>query len=765
MTKSKYMPFLAIALASVGLLAILLTLTLFQQFQETRFPAATVPTVVQLSQETRSPAAAAPTVVQLSQETRSPAANALTVVPTFHSLGIYWTPPGRSSNTTASVQYRPSGTSQWREGFSLWYSSQDNEYRGSLFHLTPDTEYEIQLTLQGGESTITTARTWSENFPIAETIELPEYSTGTLTISQSGSPDGYILYTHAPGATATIDGERLENYNIDVQASYVIVRDLTLKDPVESNIRLSPGAHHVVIEGNDISGWGAGSGTFGDTAGAINSDPDSSITNIIVQRNKFHDPATDTNSWGENDDGSKNSSGSNHPVGPQAVYMYNSGGNHVFRYNEVYSNNGNRYNDCFGGGANFSDEGFPNRDSDIYGNYLEKCWDNAIESEGANMNVRIWGNYITETYKPIATRDTNRGPLYIWRNVSNIVEKFPKEIFSWDEDPGGSFHKAGSDEGGDYGVFEFHNTVLQPTLPGVDRPVGAREGAEGSMENTTTRNNIFQAFCPDSCYSIDVSGNGNQNSFDYDLYNGLLDPSNAELNGIKDTPIYSGSGFDTSTYTGDFTLASNSPGYDDGIRLPNFNDNYTGRGPDMGAHEAGTSDMEFGVNAYLNGEPYSLPPGPTPTPDPNATPTPVPTLIPTPAPFQLEIEAEDMTITNTLTTGFDGSASGGAYVFAASGANTDNPTVEASTNFGVNSGMYYVWARLYGSSETTDASYVGVDGSWTRVYPSSPGIYEWVFVDSFELSTGNHPLQIGHGEVGARIDALYITGSSSDIPS
>jgi len=31
---------------------------------------------------------------------------------------------------------------------------------------------------------------------------------------------------------------------------------------------------------------------------------------------------------------------------------------------------------------------------------------------------------------------------------------------------------------------------------------------------------------------------------------------------------------------------------------PNFNDNFHGKGPDIGAFEAGSAPMEFGVNAY-----------------------------------------------------------------------------------------------------------------------------------------------------------------------
>ena len=46
-----------------------------------------------------------------------------------------------------------------------------------------------------------------------------------------------------------------------------------------------------------------------------------------------------------------------------------------------------------------------------------------------------------------------------------------------------------------------------------------------------------------------------------------------------------------------YQLAPNSPGFDQGLVIPNFSDGFTGSAPDMGAHEAGTPAMKFGVDA------------------------------------------------------------------------------------------------------------------------------------------------------------------------
>ena len=44
-----------------------------------------------------------------------------------------------------------------------------------------------------------------------------------------------------------------------------------------------------------------------------------------------------------------------------------------------------------------------------------------------------------------------------------------------------------------------------------------------------------------------------------------------------------------------YQLAPTSPGYDKGMKIPNFNDDYRGAAPDMGAHEAGSPPMKFGA--------------------------------------------------------------------------------------------------------------------------------------------------------------------------
>ncbi len=93
--------------------------------------------------------------------------------------------------------------------------------------------------------------------------------------------------------------------------------------------------------------------------------------------------------------------------------------------------------------------------------------------------------------------------------------------------------------------------------------------------------------------------------YDYDLSSGRSAiPAGQELHGIKGEPVYvEGNGMKDGK--GRFFLAPTSPGHDAALRLPNFNDDLTGQGPDIGAHEAGTPPMEFGLDAHRPQKPLS----------------------------------------------------------------------------------------------------------------------------------------------------------------
>lgn len=556
------------------------------------------------------------------------AAQGPAAVSTFHCIGLYWSPSDGAADNICRVRYRVAGSESWKEALPLWFDARppgvfgrmftdtkqqpksvtwfSHQYRGSIVNLQPQTQYEIELFLEETNRRVQlTARTWSEDFPIGPKIVLPESSNKTLVIDQAGSVDGYILYTCGKNDdTAAIDVANQREHCVEIRASYIILRGLNLKGAQIHGIRVLDGSHDVVIEDCDISGWGRPcrvegkkwARNFDSAVYAYEKNKQNpTIERIIVQRCRIHHPRYDTNSWQEYRkviDPQKNQKRW-HPRGPQAITFVNTAGNHVIRYNEVWSDAEHYYNDIFGGGSNFSAAGSPNRDSDIYCNRFQHCWDDGIEAEGANCNVRIWGNYISHTMVAVATASTHVGPLYIWRNVSAISQRGP-QITS-----GGPFLKAGLNSGfGGGRTFVFHNTFLQP-LP--TRKIMHHRGVSvglsswgGGIINHVSRNNILHVAQPSGGSIQERSGVSRDNDYDYDLFNGQLEAvSQHEKHGVKSKPMY-----DPRNKPGQYFLAPDSPGYDAGTRIPNFNDGYSGRAPDVGAYEAGTEPLQFGVDAH-----------------------------------------------------------------------------------------------------------------------------------------------------------------------
>jgi hypothetical protein len=156
----------------------------------------------------------------------------------------------------------------------------------------------------------------------------------------------------------------------------------------QSNGRCS----HIVIENSVIADWGhpSGGAGFGSGYGAGIRIDGASTERIIVQRNLFHDPATQVNSWCESRDtwdpvrltGEQlrdyDPEGVTHPLGPAPIRMKGTKGNHVIRYNSFEADEDHEFHDIIGG----ENSGFSMLDdSDIYGNFIGRSRDNHIEAD------------------------------------------------------------------------------------------------------------------------------------------------------------------------------------------------------------------------------------------------------------------------------------------------------------------------------------------------------------------------------------------------
>lgn len=526
---------------------------------------------------------------------RLAAAETPAAVATYECVGIYWKTPAAPA---CAAHFRREGADAWRPALDLVYDARDQEYRGSIVGLTPDTPYEIRLNA-GGREAILKTRTRSDQFPVGETTVLPAGdSVQDFTITKSGTAQGYHLVTVPPGARVSLDGMNKSVANLVIDANYVIVRGLELRNAAQHGILIKAGRNHIVVEQCRIAGWGrmggpVSFGNIGNMDSAISAERGAG--QLTLQRNLLEHPRGASNDW---DTG--------HPAGPQAVSLSNSSGGNVIRYNDIWSTEDHGFNDAIGGGSNFSREGSPNRDSDIYGNIIRNVWDDAIESEGANMNVRIWGNYLHLFYNGIATAATTRGPLYVFRNVWGASRRTHR-----DPSGGGAIKTGERDEFGGGRKYVFHNTIVQPS--GVSTVFSSHVNP-----NCVTRNNIF-----------DVRGalattreKEPASDYDYDFYSGNERGTAREPHGIRGRvaflPSYRLEFYPAARVTGvrfgvfptdmgggekknitDPVVNLPNPVIDAGAVLPNFNDDFAGPAPDLGAFEAGRPPIEFGRRAYL----------------------------------------------------------------------------------------------------------------------------------------------------------------------
>lgn len=604
-------------------------------------------------------------------------------VVTYHSIGLYWQPVDENgnavvpANNAVKIQYRRAGEASWHQGHDLWYdprqiNGRPKEARGSIVYCIPDTDYTVQFGLTQSDGSTKwiaqlTTHTWIEvdNLPIGtsvstwsgdnSTLQSGSYATNgglsaVLLATRSGNASGYTLYDFTGKNASATAPNADRNHCVYINGHHIIVRGLKCNGGGRYGVFIEPGSSDIIVDDLDISGWGFGSsGSFQvlypgnatsqtttsynrspDEFGGIALQPDPGqwggklTSRVTIQRCKIHNPLYGANPW---DYG--------HPVGSTAIMCYDTGGNHVLRYNESYSTVPNPDGSDPGysgtplwsnffedslmmGGNNFSNVGSPGPDSDIYKNICMHGMDDGFECEGGGMNIRVWGNYIDFTATGPASTSVAIGPAYFFRNVYNRCRDRYQYIWGssseLSSDRLGMF-KAGSDSlFGNGRRYVYHNTAMQYPDPNGGFSLGSAYGISDAktdngtvgLTQTVSRNNVLETV---KNWGAIVVNSGGNNDFDYDMTNLAMGVS--ESNGKTSTVNYQAGNGPTAQWTGKYRLDPSSPGWGTGAKLNNFNNDVdapfqfiataTKTAPDRGAHEDGTGDMVFGVAAAGTG--------------------------------------------------------------------------------------------------------------------------------------------------------------------
>jgi hypothetical protein len=256
---------------------------------------------------------------------------------------------------------------------------------------------------------------------------------------------------------------------------------------------------------------------------------------------------------------------------------------------------------------------------DIYGNDIHMSNDDFIEADGGVHNIRIFNNRgINASMGGLSAQPVFGGPAYYIRNTLYHV-------------PRGVALKFG---GKPAGLFVYHNTII------CENQIG------GTAANMHFRNNLFLG--RDSDHGILRVGNSHSiNSSDYNGYRpnkgikdqyiwmsppqgkiiyqpkredwkaftslaDFQDGTGQEAHSLEvDYDIFEDlSPPDVTNYFAvyhamdlNFKLKPKSPPIDAGVIIPTVNDDFVGKGPDLGAHEFGAPEMKYGPR-WLTWEPF-----------------------------------------------------------------------------------------------------------------------------------------------------------------
>jgi hypothetical protein len=420
-------------------------------------------------------------------------------------------------------------------------------------------------------------------------------SDGTFFLTQSGTADKPIVIKAAGDGEVIFDGDGAHSLFNVMAANYNYFEGLTIRN---TDIAFLAGLKNIA----GSSGLTVKKCRFEDIGRGINTDWSGSkdfyiADNIFIGRNR-----SDIlmgwigNTW-------KNLPGfPNKLLSEYAVKVYGSG--HVVAYNYVAN-----FHDGIDHATYGNPDGTPNpiRDRlpvsiDFYNNDITNVDDNCIEADGAAHNIRVFRNRcFNDAHRALSTQPVFGGPVYFMRNVVYHVPEGGALKFMY----------------GSSGILVYHNTLIAPArwmLSAVSNLhfrnnliLGRSEVPEIFTVDTFTNYSTsdYNGFRPneDADFSFmwnspptgtraDYTAKREERKFktlqayaeatgrdkhsiliDYNFFQNVSAPDPSDPR-----KLYKPDDFD-------FRLHPGSQAVDAGVRLPNVNDDFTGRAPDLGAYE------------------------------------------------------------------------------------------------------------------------------------------------------------------------------------
>lgn len=526
--------------------------------------------------------------------------------PTLIALGVQWLVSGdENHDASVSVRYRKVGTSTWNDALPLMRVRPEavkdrvvaEQFAGSIFDLRPATTYEIELHATDADGSVDETRTLTATTralptdPVTphvvavstaaelhaalaaaqagDVISLADgiYS-GQFVLEASGTAENPIVIRGASRDGTILDGEGCDCNVFEAYGSFVHVEQLTLRHANRALRFQTAGA-----EANVVRRVRSYDTTLGFAARENQLD-------FYICDNELQGPLLWPHVYFDDDGIYSNYDG-----------ILVQGHGHVVCHNQIIG---------FGDAMKTEQEGA--RALDFYGNEVLSAYDNGIELDYGEGNVRCWRNRFTNNFVPISFQPIHGGPAYAFRNVA--VNSAHEQL---------KFHGIGNGTGPS-GVLVYHNTFVSPAT-------ALRLSTSAASHFFDLANNLFVGPAMPSGRVVDWDGPIDHGQFDYNGYfpDGAF-RFNVKSVGPRDfasfaavqaggfeahgtllaQPIFADGLVPPPDYTStlappDVTLDAASAAVDAGRALPNINDGFQGSAPDLGAVERGCTPPVYGI--------------------------------------------------------------------------------------------------------------------------------------------------------------------------
>ncbi len=534
-----------------------------------------------------------------------------TPYPTLTCLAVEWLIAGDDNeNGKVKVDYRIAGEENWLPAMPLVRvpagSTGDrtrpsyywqNKHSGSIFNLKPDTEYEIRLSLSDPDGGNATEIVKAHTRPVpgeASDARIIEVNPRTLEKAAMLAEPGDILLL-SPGYydsfTMPVDGEPGKPIVVRADNAHPVIGSTFTSVNLEHR-------QNVIIDGLTV--WGPVHLRWAENV-AVRYCKIESQFGIIAQQQPgckncyiADNTVTYKMPWVAEGTGSGSIWGGPANIG-EGIEL--TGPGNVICYNRVSG-----YRDCI---STMEDLWvYDQMCIDIYNNDISEGSDDGIEADFAMNNCRILNNRITNCGMGLSSQPGLGGPIYFIRNVMYNISMAP---FKLERLSYGNLFLHNTVVKSGNGLFEHHGqnaffrTVWFNNLC-IGGSGGGLRGRYSGGEGLAVALPGYNATCQfdyNAVGTVNTPFAGMIGDQHFDSIEELHRLTNADHCIRVDMDVFAADiSFPDPVFPErqpqDLRLAPGSPAADAALLLPNINDGYTGKAPDIGAYEIGKPLPHYG---------------------------------------------------------------------------------------------------------------------------------------------------------------------------